>query len=38
MDHRNPPEQQGYILKQLSPPVLAKVAVILAEFEKGGAK
>ena len=25
---------QGYILKQLSPPVLARVAVILAEFEK----
>jgi hypothetical protein len=29
---------QGYILKQLSPPVLARVAVILAEFEKGGAQ
>jgi hypothetical protein len=29
---------QGYILKQLSPPVLAKVAVILAEFEKGGSR
>jgi hypothetical protein len=25
---------QGYILKKLSPPVLARVAVILAEFEK----
>jgi len=25
---------QGYILKQLSPSVLARVAVILAEFEK----
>jgi hypothetical protein len=25
---------QGYILKKLSPPVLARVAVILAEFEQ----
>jgi hypothetical protein len=25
---------QGFILKKLSPPVLARVAVILAEFEK----